>query len=65
MAGFIEWVPIEDMPEALKDGRDLLVWYMGDPLVVLWRNGEWWQDGHPAEIEPTYVAEINEPGEPK
>lgn len=65
--GRIEWVPIAEMPEALKDGRPLLLWVIGFAWIADWRRGAWYSDAwersgrHAYPIEPTHFAEINGP----
>lgn len=58
--GNIDWLPIAELPEAFKDGRDLLVWER-EPVILQWHNG-WWADNGLTHIdEPTHFAEINAP----
>jgi hypothetical protein len=57
--GDIDWLPISELPEAFKDGRQLLLWAFDCP--VLWR----WLDG-PENLNgmlhsATHFAEINSP----
>jgi hypothetical protein len=41
--GNIDWIPIADMPDALKDGREVLLWVShGFPAVYKWRGRFWW-----------------------
>jgi hypothetical protein len=57
----IDWTPIADIPEHLKDGRSLLLWCEGGAMVgSYWQGG--WISGN-GDVEPTHFAEINPPGE--
>jgi hypothetical protein len=69
----IDWKPIAEMPEALKDGRQVLVWQDGSPIIetgahiCLWFNGWVSNEAYYGEqqIMPdnvTHYAEINAPG---
>ncbi|WP_443019134.1 helix-turn-helix domain-containing protein [Sphingomonas sp.] len=58
----IPWRPIAELPDALKDGREVLVWDAW-PYVASWEGGDWRiQDWIPVG-EPTHFAEINAPEE--
>ncbi len=64
--GNIDWIPIADMPDALKDGREVL--FSCDDGHGNWRTiGKWdaefgWVDDGGAWIEvATHFAEINAP----
>lgn len=69
---FTDWKPIAELPDALKDGRQVLLWD-GDANVCRWREGfpVGWDTGAASEIygdpvmveSPTLYAEI-EPGQP-
>lgn len=66
----IPWTPIDQIPEALKDGRPVLLWVDGACLDAVFRKGCWreWNDREykfvPVEGVITHFAEINAPGEP-
>lgn len=56
--GAIDWIPIADMPDALKDGRTFLVW-AGHPCLGQWLNGKLAYTR--GTVTPTHFAEINAP----
>lgn len=61
--GVIEWLPIAEMPDALKDGRDVLVWF-GEAAVAFYDDvSEQWRstDYSFAEEQTSHFAEINPP----
>jgi len=37
----ILWTPIDQIPEALKDGRPVLLWIEGRPLTASWDRDRW------------------------
>ena len=55
--GSIDWIPIADMPDVLKDGRVLLGWH------DIYRNAFTFRaiPDEPVPIGITHVAEINPP----
>lgn len=67
--GAIEWLPIADLPDALKDGREVLLWDGSNADVGIWSIQRWWDDGpgwnETTEGGPlyhvTHFAEINPP----
>jgi hypothetical protein len=73
--GNIDWIPIADLPDALKDGRYLLVsWKNGGGAAVVWWNekrgyrsfttGASDRCGTPDQYAPdwfSHFAEINPP----
>jgi hypothetical protein len=59
--GVIEWIPISELPEAFKDGRDVLVWE-DRAMVCHYHAGRWWLEGE-VTVDPTAFAEINPPGD--
>jgi hypothetical protein len=64
----IPWRPIAELPDALKDGREVLVW-THHPLIVFWSafygtagGGTWESDGGTIEHNSiTRFAEIQPP----
>lgn len=65
--GRIEWLPIEDLPEEMKDGRDVLAWGRDGAVVVYWVESSglgavshWVSESGFIE-RPTHFAEINAP----
>ncbi|WP_343546767.1 hypothetical protein [Sphingobium yanoikuyae] len=69
--GRIDWIPMADMPERLKDGHDVLFWSDDESVIALWDrfiDGEddiyedWAtrKGGH--LIGATHFAEVNAPG---
>lgn len=71
----IEWLPVEDLPEAFKDGRGVLFWIDGTCHAYRWlaeeqnpRGPTWFGAmNEPIELdgEPTHFAEINPPARPR
>lgn len=62
--GHIDWIEIADLPDALKDGREVLLWVShGFPAVYKWRGRFWWnmEDVALNMAWPTHFAEINTP----
>lgn len=65
--GSIDWIPIADLPEYLKDGRDVLLWSSGSADVAIWwesglkgRSG--WITPEGVQLGPvTHFAEIDPP----
>lgn len=70
----IEWLPISDLPDAFKDGRQVLIWDDGSAVVCFWRHGgspsvTGWDTGYASEMygDPimaesvTHFAEITPP----
>jgi hypothetical protein len=62
----IDWKPIAEMPDALKDGRRVLLWDVDleQPETARW-HGEWEiyeRYGSDTLVGPTHYAEINAPG---
>jgi hypothetical protein len=55
--GNIDWVDIAELPEAFKDGRNVLLW-TGFPVVDIWLNDGWADSGNRTA---THFAEINPP----
>ena len=65
----ITWLPISELPDALKDGREVLVWDVESGAMV----AEWvlhmsdpaaWKDVVGLNpLTPTHFAEINPPCE--
>ncbi len=63
--GNIDWVPIEECPDRLKNGRFLLLWDGQRPHTAFWfdrgpRAGWETYDGDWI-AKPTHFAEINAP----
>lgn len=68
--GRIDWIPIAELPEAFKDGREVLIYDSAGAVVVTydprtmpeycWRGT--YGDGD-ASFTPTHFAEINPPSE--
>lgn len=72
--GRIEWIPIAELPEAFKDGREVLFYYPDAfaydpdspvPTMAVKRcdsRGNW-SGYYPVEFlgEPTHFAELNPP----
>lgn len=45
MMGSIDWIPIADMPDTLKDGREVLLWETvsrGGSEVATWDPADRW-----------------------
>lgn len=72
--GRIDWLPLSDMPDALKDGREVLLWLEeGRAVVADFDMDSWWikEDRGPyqagvTELRPgeaTHFAELHGPGE--
>ena len=71
----IDWTPISDMPDDLKDGREVLMWINagfsgGDPFAQICMydiryNWQGWIDTteHADMGEPTHYCEITPPKE--
>ncbi|AYO76419.1 hypothetical protein [Sphingobium yanoikuyae] len=68
--GRIDWIPIEDIPDRLKDGRDVLFWSNDEAVIAIWDrflDGEddYYEDWATREggnlIGATHFAEINVP----
>lgn len=65
--GNIDWIPISDLSDALKDGREVLFWDVwGVPerksARVATFSGTDWRDDEGVPIwTPTHFAEINPP----
>lgn len=72
----IDWKPVAEMPEEMKDGRRVLLWSPLDEVEAVscrWcSNPDWagWAyadevlaDVEPDGPEPTHYAEITPPGE--
>lgn len=68
--GWIDWLPFSDLPEQLKDGRDILFWVDGQALVGQWDrfldgDDEWYFDWATREgvrlVGATHFAEVNGP----
>ena len=70
--GRIEWLPIDEMPDEIKFGQEVLLWIEGtdkaDPFAItaFWDvGGHGWTDngrGDLFHINPTHWAELNPPG---
>jgi len=68
----IPWHPIADLPDALKDGRDVLLWddkrqcgphHFGFYAGVISPGSDYWLiSGSSRRLEPSHFAEINPPG---
>lgn len=68
--GRIEWLPMGDMPDEIRDGRPILGFADGDMAVVAYERDEgYWrlmvvgQYAEDGEWHPTHWAEINPPGD--
>lgn len=69
--GSIDWIPAADIPEALKDGREVLLWEAdssGKPHrfgchTGAFAGGHWYVSGEPRHVAVTHIAEINRPEE--
>lgn len=67
--GRIDWLPIEELTDELKDGRELLIWILDDFHIgsanVDPDDGSirWWIDieAEPITDQPTHFAELNPP----
>lgn len=69
--GRIDWIPLDDLPERLRDGRDLLFWSNDEVVVAFWdtfldEQDEEYLDWATREgghlVGATHFAEINPPG---
>ena len=62
--GNIDWLPIAEIPDLLKDGREVLAWdsEFPEPHIVRWNlaAGVFWND-EGVTINPSHAAEINPP----
>lgn len=66
--GRIDWLEIADMPEALKDGREVLLSPGSADQVDIGRWGRFlhgfgWENRDGTEIFPTHVAELHPPAQ--
>jgi hypothetical protein len=73
MMGNIDWIAIADLPEDLKDGRDVLLWVPDildwpdrpGAVSVYWDTDMGWCSnslgGFTPRGNPTHFAEINPP----
>lgn len=66
--GRIDWIPIEEIPEVLKDGRDVLLWEAdegetGRAAVGKFTGDSWYCACYDFQSiwKPTHFAEINAP----
>lgn len=61
--GRIEWIPIAELPEAFKDGREVLFSSPASLTSVGWYDDEigWLYQGWNDKANPTHFAEINPP----
>lgn len=61
--GHIEWIPIKDLPERLKDERRLLGWCPRTGPCIMTVRGITTETWGPSfkNPEPTHFAEINPP----
>lgn len=59
--GNIDWIPIAELPDALKDGREVLLHWPGSAAVSVWKNGDWRNFAPYRTGQPTHFAEINPP----
>lgn len=62
----INWQPITSMPDDRKDGRPMLLWDDGRPIIGCWlKFGGSWEWAEQQEFmtidNPTYWADINPP----
>ncbi|QNG46162.1 hypothetical protein [Sphingobium yanoikuyae] len=71
--GRIDWIPIAEMPDHLKDGRDLLFWSDDEAVIALWDKFitgeddyyEGWATREGGNLMgATHFAEINAPDWP-
>lgn len=60
--GNIDWLPIAELPEALKDGRDVLLHEFGRSYLA-WHNEilGWVTMGEYQIEHPSHFAEVNGP----
>lgn len=67
--GNIDWLPISELPEEFKDGRDVLLWRGAAKrsVVAHWRGdiGAWTSIHGGWTVLATHFAEISPPGEPR
>lgn len=68
--GSIDWIPIADLPDYLKDGREVLLWDGDSADVGTWSNTADFGHGEPGWSETTeggrllgitHFAELNVP----
>lgn len=68
--GHIDWVPIDDMHDRFKDGRDMLFWSNDEIVVAFWDrfvdgDDDYYEDWATREgnhlAGATHFAEINAP----
>jgi hypothetical protein len=57
----ITWRPISELPDELKDGREVLLWEAGDAIVGQFGANDEWMIGLDVAVVPTHFAEINGP----
>ncbi len=60
MAGHIDWISVEKLPDGLRDGRALLLWD-GEQARTGCAIGDAWFWIGDLFGEPTHFAEINAP----
>lgn len=68
---FTDWKPITELPDALKDGRQVMLWDFSGATVCTWRSSHpiGWDSGAASEIDgdpvmvesPALYAEIDPP----
>lgn len=65
--GHIDWIPIADMRDELKDGRAVLLWEDGRAYIAAWvETGgrevpSFWAADAGCRVTPTHFAEFNAP----
>jgi len=61
--GRIDWLPVDDVPSELRDGRYVLLWSERGPQIGFWStyiDGDGWAT-HEGRPEPSLVAELHDP----
>jgi hypothetical protein len=57
--GRIEWMPISEIPDDLKNGQEILLWDSGGPVVGKWRvespSWAYWDSGFASETDGSPV----------
>jgi hypothetical protein len=57
IVGNIDWIPIADIPDALRDGRQVLLWTEDEDKAV----ASYWLGYWAGMLQPSHFAEINAP----
>ena len=57
----ITWTPITEMPDEMRDGRKVLIWYKDGAEKVYWEYGCWVDDDRYCydDCDVSHYSEIN------